>query len=396
MTDTEQSFCNPFRGECTFKKYGDDLNPTIEYPVIFDSLEHTRVPTTDDDLFDVLDEKSFYSCENQTENSFSYMEQSHPDFYFPNSYANESTPLKNLSCNLDSHYTDLTYNPLPRLHSKYKIYNKNQLFKSKIDKRQSENKISSAGFNASTNLKRLKNFSNSITDKQNDSFKGRPCTNNINCYLTFYKDFSSLFHSISKKKSNLKFYQFEFKTDNSIILKLENLLQTLKSNSDSQSLVLNAEPQKYYEFFEKFTENNDDFKILTENVTKGIKKKFVELSSNNIHATIAQLFSISGEYTFIRTIHDHKGRVLKTETVNPPIYENEIFYTVKWIKENICYPRYKKNMNINILQGRYDFLIYNDISMLLWDINESKKLCHDIMLESKFFYKTIYVKKQNS
>lgn len=90
----------------------------------------------------------------------------------------------------------------------------------------------------------------------------------------------------------------------------------------------------------------------------------------NFHTLIKENMGLD-EYVFVKTIRDNNGHILKLETIKPPVDRDGKFsYTSEWLKRRICYPRYKGGMNLHLLGPSFNFILYNDIKMLLWDIKE--------------------------
>lgn len=90
----------------------------------------------------------------------------------------------------------------------------------------------------------------------------------------------------------------------------------------------------------------------------------------NFHTLIKENLGLD-EYVFVKTIRDNNGHILKLETIKPPVDKDGKFnYTSEWLKRRICYPRYKGGMNLHLLGSSFNFILYNDIKMLLWDIKE--------------------------
>ena len=90
----------------------------------------------------------------------------------------------------------------------------------------------------------------------------------------------------------------------------------------------------------------------------------------NFHTLIKETMGLE-EYVFVKTIRDNNGHILKLETIKPPVDRDGNFnYTSEWLKRRICYPRYKGGMNLHLLGPSFNFILYNDIKMLLWDIKE--------------------------
>lgn len=90
----------------------------------------------------------------------------------------------------------------------------------------------------------------------------------------------------------------------------------------------------------------------------------------NFHLLIKEAFGFE-DYVFVKTIRDNNGHILKLETIKPPSDEKGDYnYSPEWLKRRICYPRYKGGMNLHILGPEFNFVLYNDLKMLLWDIKE--------------------------
>lgn len=126
----------------------------------------------------------------------------------------------------------------------------------------------------------------------------------------------------------------------------------------------------------------------------------------NLHKLIIEKFELSGDcqYSFIKTIRDNNGYILKIDTISPPVNENGIIeYSPGWIKKYVCYPRYKRDMKLHIIKGKADFTIYNDYKMLIWEIKSKIKqlgldleyLSTEQVKEYLFNSKTVYVKYHN-
>ncbi|CAI8503467.1 unnamed protein product [Pichia kudriavzevii] len=105
--------------------------------------------------------------------------------------------------------------------------------------------------------------------------------------------------------------------------------------------------------------------------SKNDKNKACGKRTINFHNLINEAFKNDEDYVFVKTIRDNNGHILKLETITPPVDKDGRYcYTPEWVKRRICYPRYKGGMNLHLLSSRYNFVLYNDIKMLLWDIKE--------------------------
>ena len=126
----------------------------------------------------------------------------------------------------------------------------------------------------------------------------------------------------------------------------------------------------------------------------------------NFHTLVKKNFNLD-KYVFVKTIRDNNGHILKLETIKPPVDDEGNFeYTSEWLKRRICYPRYKGGMNFHILGPEFNFVLYNDLKMLLWDIKEEllnrgeeelnvlidsgKPLVDDLLKETLFKNRTVY------
>ncbi|GME79415.1 unnamed protein product [Ambrosiozyma monospora] len=94
----------------------------------------------------------------------------------------------------------------------------------------------------------------------------------------------------------------------------------------------------------------------------------------NLHDIVGQNFECQ-DYQFVKAIRDSNGRILKLESIRPPMETlanggTRYKYTTEWVKKTICYPRYKSKMKIHLLRSQENFILYNDLKMMLWDIQE--------------------------
>lgn len=123
-------------------------------------------------------------------------------------------------------------------------------------------------------------------------------------------------------------------------------------------------PKKQKEQQEREMREAGREELETKSGLENINKRF------NFHSLIKENFGLE-EYVFVKTIRDNNGHILKLETIKPPVDKDGKYnYTSEWLKRRICYPRYKGGMNLHILNSSFNFILYNDIKMLLWDIKE--------------------------
>lgn len=96
----------------------------------------------------------------------------------------------------------------------------------------------------------------------------------------------------------------------------------------------------------------------------------IKTKSTNFHRQIVDTFGVEN-YQFIKAIRDNNGHILKLESIKPPRNsKGEIEYSAEWVKQSICYPRYKGGMKIHFIKDNQSFVLYNDLKMLLWDIKQ--------------------------
>ncbi|GMM28911.1 hypothetical protein DAMA08_016270 [Martiniozyma asiatica (nom. inval.)] len=114
-------------------------------------------------------------------------------------------------------------------------------------------------------------------------------------------------------------------------------------------------------------------------------------SSINFHKILLNFFSIPSDYIFVKTIRDSNGKILKLESIKPPKLNGEYNYSPEWVKRCICYPRYKSRMNLHLLPTNDDFILYNDIRMLLWDLKGKMTENPENFVESLFKGKNVYI-----
>ncbi|GMM30542.1 hypothetical protein DAMA08_032870 [Martiniozyma asiatica (nom. inval.)] len=212
--------------------------------------------------------------------------------------------------------------------------------------------------------------------------KGRPISSSIQVNIYYHLNLENLLYEISKeKKKSLLFFLLAKKSNNNIF-NVYNPEECGGSN-DLEVSEKNVFDKFYYLDSKKKIDCNQNNFFLSPRVVK------INSSCRNIHEKIKDKIPGLKNYLFIKLIRDCKGHVLKTQTIKPAVISNEYFYSAKWIKENVCSPRYKKNMNLHILQGDQEFLIYHNFEALLSDLkNDAMKF-----LEKTHSNTLVYVKK---
>ena len=88
-------------------------------------------------------------------------------------------------------------------------------------------------------------------------------------------------------------------------------------------------------------------------------QKVVDLKEPSIYDQLKVQFQTGDTLQFIKLIRDHKGKLLRLETV--PCNESQI--NIDFIKRNVCYPRYKSNMKFYLIRSdslQKKFIYYHD------------------------------------
>lgn len=264
-------------------------------------------------------------------------------------------------------------------------------------------------YNSNAVFKRLKPNKNeekseSLFKEETNRSQGRPFSSNLQCRFWLHDNLKSLLNHVDKKNNN-EFIVYdmknEIKLDNSnctgLYSRLEDspiyqvLLKNLQGSLNNDSILrtdmindkLNSDVSM--EALDKFMNcrHNDVMKVegyreqftpTQKNISyqsKNDKNKACGKRTINFHNLINEAFKNDEDYVFVKTIRDNNGHILKLETIKPPVDKDGRYcYTPEWVKRRICYPRYKGGMNLHLLSSRYNFVLYNDIKMLLWDIKE--------------------------
>ncbi|AMD20768.1 HDR025Wp [Eremothecium sinecaudum] len=76
-------------------------------------------------------------------------------------------------------------------------------------------------------------------------------------------------------------------------------------------------------------------------------QKIIDLKEPTIYDQLKIQFQTDDTLQFIKLIRDHKGKLLRLETV--PCNESQI--NIDFIKRNVCYPRYKSNMKFYLIRS---------------------------------------------
>ena len=297
-----------------------------------------------------------------------------------------------------------------------------------------QNAIAGVIYNSSAVFKRLKpcineEKSENLKHYETNRTQGRPFSRNLSGRFILHENLKSLLNQVDKRSNN-KFLVYDFKNNNKRNYNTINrnnpineiLIENLKScinNNNSNDLTnnrMNIINENFNEMEIKVDEVNNFLNCSNDEILliDGYKEKFnqkqiminykwkkdnkitnsnnnnkkeeeddeydeyevkdeenVEISKGeNFHLLIKKNFKLK-EYVFVKTIRDNNGHILKLETVKPPINKyGKLEYTSEWLKRRICYPRYKGGMNFHILKSNFNFVLYNDLKMLLWDIKE--------------------------
>ncbi|AET38273.1 uncharacterized protein Ecym_2553 [Eremothecium cymbalariae DBVPG len=88
-------------------------------------------------------------------------------------------------------------------------------------------------------------------------------------------------------------------------------------------------------------------------------QKIIDLKEPSIYDQLKTQFQTNDTLQFIKLIRDHKGKLLRLETV--PCNESQI--NIDFIKRNVCYPRYKSNMKFYLIRSdslQKKFIYYHD------------------------------------
>lgn len=88
-------------------------------------------------------------------------------------------------------------------------------------------------------------------------------------------------------------------------------------------------------------------------------RKLIDLKEPQVYNQLKSQFQTKDNLQFIKLIRDHKGKLLRLETV--PCTESQI--NIDFIKRNVCYPRYKSNMKFYLVRSDCllkKFIYYNN------------------------------------
>lgn len=294
--------------------------------------------------------------------------------------------------------------------------------------------IAGVVYNSTAVFKRLKpsSLEDPNDDNFGKSFnrtQGRPFSSNVSCRFILHENLKSLLNHVDKKNSN-KFIVYDMRKHKEDYL-LENNITNTKTVVKKQQRERITHSNDGYKIqqllFKNLKQNLDNstsfrMGMIDENISAEIscealdnflgyanegvlkidgyreksspkqknisynpkkdKSKNKNANANasantnknckmfNFHELIKENFEID-EYVFIKTIRDNNGHILKLETIKPPVGSDGNYeYTPEWLKRKICYPRYKGGMNLHLLDSNSNFILYNDLKMLLWDIKE--------------------------
>lgn len=112
-----------------------------------------------------------------------------------------------------------------------------------------------------------------------------------------------------------------------------------------------------------FTNNNKEISInkmyaaYNDHITK-----LIDIREPNVYLKLQYRFN-EMNLRLIKLVRDHKGKLLKLETVP---FNNYSDITIDFIKRKVCYPRYKSNMKFYLVKGddkielMENFVYYHD------------------------------------
>jgi hypothetical protein len=95
-------------------------------------------------------------------------------------------------------------------------------------------------------------------------------------------------------------------------------------------------------------------------------EKLEDETQFNVHDELCDLFDTE-ELSFVKIIRNNKGQLVKFEILSELTRDQ---LSVNYIKKFITYPRYKSKMKIYLINGSFgkDIWFYNDMRMLIWDL----------------------------
>lgn len=172
--------------------------------------------------------------------------------------------------------------------------------------------------------------------------QGRPFNSNLNARFLLFNNINDLILNLL----NIKELKIGHLGSNNFDLSTNNMtIQPICQSSDQ----LTSTHQLKSISFEKFNDHSSKFEIYNE---------------------LCKIFNVK-ELSFIKTIRNNKGKLIKFEIMSF-INSNEL--NIDFIKKFITYPRYKSKMKIFLINQKFDQNIwfYNDLRMLIWDINNLK------------------------
>lgn len=70
------------------------------------------------------------------------------------------------------------------------------------------------------------------------------------------------------------------------------------------------------------------------------------------------------EFLFVSVIRNVKGELIKVQTARAHTGEA---YDTAWVKQHVCYPRYKAMMKLHLVRGGGNMRFYNGVSAWQWD-----------------------------
>lgn len=182
--------------------------------------------------------------------------------------------------------------------------------------------------------------------------QGRPFNSNLNARFLLFNNFNDLILNLL----NIKEIKLGY---------LQELTETSPLNISKKLIV------------DKISISNNHFQLKSicfEKFNSDNNSKF------DIYNELCTIFNTK-ELSFIKTIRNNKGKLIKFEIMSSL---NSMDLNIDFIKKFITYPRYKSKMKIFLINKKFNENIwfYNDLRMLIWDLNNLKIENTKIMLNN--------------
>jgi hypothetical protein len=201
--------------------------------------------------------------------------------------------------------------------------------------------------------------------------QGRPFNDSLKARFLFFQTVDDLISSILNHKDHDTVRLVD--DFNSLNSKLDEAhSQTVKTNN--RPLIIDLILQNSLNMNVKSLEN---IKFQLQSI------EFENYNKNSIHQELCKILN-TPEFSFVKIIRNNKGRLIKFEILSQ--VDNDKI-DINFVKKYITFPRYKSNMKIYLINGKFDKNVwfYNDLRMLLWemdnlDISGKRVLVNNLIL----------------